>query len=774
MFSTGDVYHQVNDGVHRNRPITFMPPALIWHLAFWHEGKGQIGTDGKASSEAAAPGGARGPKKPELSPWKSLDRLLLELARALNADDRKAPSGERRIRDVRVFPCIDDTILLFETVACGQCFEEYGKDFSSTKSQKDECSAINRHLSLEFIYDGIFICIRCEAHFEFTMITIIAEVDRGRRQAVDGSDVSLQTGVNAHAERLIRHFQATQARAPRQDYSAATAPSARLPAEPNAENPREIGEYFFQSFWKQFSQDIFDFHSKVDSFLKDTENGFEETLFADFRGLILSNEAMDVTPIDDRAFFQEEQPPTWGHEGKRILLPLIDARGTDPSNGADFRRYECVINYMLGGNALYLCTLAPQIPEAYPKDRIPVEFIIHLNQPDRRNTDNKRAPVNKWQLGNLVQTLMVAATNRLASLKYLGPLKSAGDELALFDPLSGVALDKEAVAKDGSSAPCDGHTSNANSTIANNAKNGDQEGVSQSLRGMIEKFWTYCNTFKSKMDDKDISYRVDRSKHYMDEFWRKIKLLGIIQLDGDESYPEFIERRLGADFDAIKGIGNRYDKTLNSIILAQQRIISSQQLTTSEKLSEANDKIREIQIVADFALIGFLLPYYLCHIIENYVTERYSFYAPATIFILCLSFAFFRLYAETPRPRNREINYSESILYTILSVAAICAFAVFLQYIGIVGMKKKETRLEEISRQVTALSDRISAPSAPGREVEQQLIGAKMDGLSATLDAMLRAQRDMMELQREAKPKTADPAKAGSKKVAPTVRTPSR
>ena len=85
----------------------------------------------------------------------------------------------------------------------------------------------------------------------------------------------------------------------------------------NKELAEPLNKYFFREFWKSYESEILS-----DASLKPLmqANPFKQ-VFADFRGLIVSEQAVKFPGIEDLP--AKAAPPSWGGAAKSKFLPLI-------------------------------------------------------------------------------------------------------------------------------------------------------------------------------------------------------------------------------------------------------------------------------------------------------------------------------------------------------------------------------------------------------------------------------------------------------------------
>ncbi len=544
MFRTSIDYHDLNAGAHRNSPKNLYAPTLTQHLAIWLK---------KLPSD----------RQPNLGqvvdPKKKLDDFLLKLCRALKAD-------ESSITELKLHPCVlnDHNVknfILFKTVA-DDAFDPI--DFPTlTGRQRDILESSSRAVTIEFKWHELCMTIRCEMHTEYFSITTFAEVEKNRNPPFSSMHV-----FNKNVFDINAYFDKT-----------------------NTEKDIEVtlNRYFFREFWTSYSQHVLAY-SDVAAVCK---NEFFDRVFADFRGIILSEKAVRFKDSNgdffyDKGFFDGDDNPTWGSNAKKAFMPFLNAR-----NVGSIPPYECSVTYMLDGRAIYMSALAPQLLEAPDNERIPLEFLVYAHQ--HLPVNAKRSSVNKWELGRLVNQLNLLGTLRLAALKDVKLLRNAGKRLSELDQIVQDARDSVALEP-------------------------------ENAMGYIQNAHVFFNEISSDFLNKalcGITYRIERSRYYVAQFRSNVKALRIKKLEGDQTYDQFVERRLGAEFDFIDRLGRRYERQTNSLLLLDQNYLSIETNEIDDDTNKIDRGIHKIQEWGEFALLAALVPYYLIHIFSHVIQEEY-------------------------------------------------------------------------------------------------------------------------------------------------------
>ena len=550
MFETSDDYHELNAGANRNSPENLHAPTLTWHLAFWIK---------KASL----------PEQSHVADVKTiLDTFLLTLFRALQADDTGS------ITDVHLSPCISRILLLFNKAADESSLVQI-PHANLTIRQNDILTSSSRAVSIRFKWHELCLTIRCEMHTEYFSVTTFAAVEKARV-----APFSNLNELNATITEALSYF------------------THETPEKTGAVVCK-LNKYFFRTFWDSYSDHVLGCPDVADIL----KNDIFKHVFADFRGIVFSDEAVDLY---DKDFFSENKPPSWGRAAKTTFLPLLNI----PTASTRRRQYECSVSYMLDGRALYMSALAPQLPDAPDDERIPLEFIVYVHQ----RVDNAKNPsVNKWELGRLVNQLHLLGTLRLAALKDLKLLRVAETTLSALDQF--VQNTPVSVERDHDKA--------------------------------MDFIQTAHDNFNKISADflKDarcgLTYRVARSRYYVAQFRSNVKILQIMQLDGDQPYDQFVERRLGAEFDFIDSLGRRYDSATSTMLFLYESYLSIQTNKIDEDTKRIDQDIRNIQRYGELALLAALVPYYVIHLLSLVVHEKY---VPKITIILWSLFVVYAVY----------------------------------------------------------------------------------------------------------------------------------
>lgn len=114
-----------------------------------------------------------------------------------------------------------------------------------------------------------------------------------------------------------------------------------------------------------------------------------------------------------------------------------------------------------------------------------------------------------------------------------------------------------------------------------------------------------------KIDCDGISYRIMRSKYYRERIQVLIESSQFVHIPGYQTYPRFVLHRMDRVFSRIAGFGERYGELVRLEEDLRQQFLSQR--------SEGHQReIRKLQVAGEFFLIAFLVPYYVCNLINEH------------------------------------------------------------------------------------------------------------------------------------------------------------
>jgi hypothetical protein len=615
MFGTAFDYYEVNAGIHRKSARILTAPAVVWYLAFWTNA-------GQRDIEGSEEGAAEVKHK--------LDNFILTLCRVLDG----------KVGAVKLAPCISGVHLLFNKVCHEGSLSPARIDLLSIR-QKDVFTSTSRVVSLQFTWKKLDVTIRFEIHTEYFSLSTFVEFDKTGVGPYSDLD-SLNRNIGA----MLGYFEERSTRSFEQNLT------------------EQLNTYFFYDFWKAYEGEILS-HAALRDLIKE---GAFNRVFADFRGLILSDQVVNL--FEDAEFTDGDRRSRWGQNAKRKLLPLIQ-----PGGGR--LRNECAANYMLDGHAFYLGTVGPQLVSTTMDERNPGEFIVYASQ----RPDSSKTFVNKWQLGRLVNQILLLDTLRLCALKDVKPLHEAGRQFARLDLSTQEAGDATLLFDVG-----------AMDLIRK---------THQNLSGITGEFLRNTGS--------GLLYRIERSRYYVQQFEENLRQLRITRLEGDQPYDQFIKRRLGSEFDFIDRLGIRYARAAGDLVTLGQKValLQNQLAITQNKIQSS---IYTIQEWGEFALLAALVPYYVVHLLEKIVPEKYIAAITIVLWSASAAFAFWR--------KTKKVRYS----IFLLIVGTMLFFThTFLSQHFLFG------KLEKSLKEPNSSSDNQRNHSGESPDISVNSLGAKKD-----------------------------------------------
>lgn len=530
----------------------------------------------------------------------SIDSLILSACRKLKSDPQ--------VTGVRVTPSINGSIILFEQVVDSTSLQPQETNLS--ERQKDVREGDYRVVSVKFRWRSVEFTVRTELHTEYFSFTTFAELHHLQKE---------------HNEDLWQHFSALK----------------ELLETGSSKLASQLPRFFYEEFWSQAAPTIFgseDLRSHL------SENILSQ-IFADFRGIVLSEEAVSF-PFSSR----KDGAPSWGYEAELKFFPLVTAA----------ERYEYTASYMLDERAFYMTALGPQSPEDHDHRRIPLTYLLYVHQ---HFDDPEKTPINKWQLGRLVDRMHLLGTLRLAGLRDFAALRAAGHTLSKLDP----------------------YVTDARDSVAAHRTNGSRDDAITKIELAHEHFNKITKQYReSTKSAPGLLYRIERSRYYTEQFRANIRALRLSRIEGSQRYDDFVDRRLGAVFDYINRLGLRYERAINSLLMLDQNYLAI-------RTNKIEGEVRGIQRYADLALIGALLPYYLVGQLSHALHEPHGPFVPvltAALSSLCFAAGIYR-FVESERNEKRK-KIIRSIVAFVFAAAVWAAIPALNSYVNsITGNDRK-------------------------------------------------------------------------------------
>jgi len=695
-------YHELNAGAHRKPPKVLSAPSLIWHLAFWTNFP-ELGPNGKPLANGD---GSPRKKTPE-EIKRAVDRYIVALCKAVianeqvgrepGADQENAGLGAKagidgRDAGVQLTPKISGAHLLFGNAYGEHAFEPVA-DSALGSRQRDILESTTRTVTLQFVWRQLDVTIRFEIRTEYFTMSTFVELDRHHVKVLNHREFSSIPELNDRIADILhylnaghpasgpvakpqpagdsRSIEADGSHPPQPD----AAPVAIAPVPGGEQLVEGINKYCFHEFWKTYQQEVLSDKS-LDEY---THDATFRNIIADFRGFIASDQAVSFPD----SFFKGDKPPNWGLPAKIKFLPLIQHRIQ-----TEHSRYECAVNYILDGRALYMSTLGPQLPSIPDGERIPVEFIVYARQ-----RFNDTTVVNKWQLGRLVSQILQVDTLRLCALKDIKSLREAGEQLGLLEQRTQAARDAIASTEASAGTPNDEPVMNL---------------IGVAHKKLNEITGAFLDT------GSGLSFRIERSRYYVEQFEDNVKLLRIKRLEGDQPYDQFIRRRLGSEFDFIDRLGARYERATTNVASLDQNYLAITQNALVKQANKIDEDIHKIQKYGEFLLLAVLVPYYFAHLTLLICGEEYSVTVAANIWFAFFLVAIANFYELPRRLKHWRLPaiFAGTALLVLLGFALLVPLEVMLRNRQQDRYNQKQD--ESVDREVRVLKELLEAKRAPG------------------------------------------------------------
>jgi len=316
-------------------------------------------------------------------------------------------------------------------------------------------------------------------------------------------------------------------------------------------------------------------------------------VFGEFRGLLLcrGGEKFITLPGNGPTGIIKREPFEMNADAHCVdaILPFVKAGARDPLATVDY-----TFSRFLSGHCLHASALGTQ-PRSPELRKRPVTDLLLATHAD------------PWQLGRLVDRGNTLGTLRLAALYDWQQLNIANRKLR--DP----ELNLDAIARAlPETAGKDDHEDDGSELIEIRKLNRQLANVQRELAE------------GSRNIRGGLSYRTERSGYYLRQFDDLVRALRIRRIEGFQRYDQFVNRRLGATFEFIETIGQRYER------LQRKISILSQQLRTTE-LAHQTGVIERLQESAEIGFFAVLFPYYVSHV-ANDVVEKLQF--PRNFFMM--------------------------------------------------------------------------------------------------------------------------------------------
>jgi hypothetical protein len=439
---------------------------------------------------------------------------------------------------------------------------------------------------IRFWWFGIFLCIRIEFFSEYVTITSIADF------SVDGSKLPYASAQEtSDIDQISEYIQDLK---------------SSFNKEFCSTKPEAVVEGLIVKFWNIFEDKIL---NAVVNNVPILEDVFGE-MFVDIRGIVTGSEYINADDKGRQLIMRESSkralprlrnrsdmvhgmpPSQWARDSLERLWPFLEF-GTHP------REHEFTASRFLDGRTLFISALGSKPEDLCPEgmDWSPIRFHLHTYTDD------------EWQIGRLIDRMLTMGTLRLAATMEIEGLKKAGVEVErLTAKIDETATAIETALKDA------GNFIESESTDAQKKQFDEQ-------RSRIDDLMKEVGDFRNNMNSHvsgNVYHRLERSNYYFERFNKESTALRARRLEGFQLYQEIVNRRLSGVFGYINLLQARVDEVYAEMS-SLNRQYSSYKITqvTSiigtlvSSMNKQESQIENIQDFGEFALIGFLIPYYL-------------------------------------------------------------------------------------------------------------------------------------------------------------------
>jgi hypothetical protein len=465
-----------------------------------------------------------------------------------------------------------------------------------------------------FYWRGMYMMVRVESHLEYITITSILDLSVERWDGyIPTGPSDIQTEL-----KLLAHLFKNNDKTDRDIYHSIASVQDRM--------------------WKEFQLDIIDGELNGQHILG-TRLG---EVFADFHGMISGS---TITSAPGKPLRQEMRPAfenplvrgrekkmnyavppeTWFYDTLERLWPLLHSDKA-------LRDYEFTAGAFLNRRALYVSALGPQPLRQIKKTGMsrqvwpwkPVYYYIQAHTDD------------EWQIGRLIDrinmlgTLRLAATMEVASLMKAGP--KVNDLIKEINRVFKLIQAEITKMKFGVDAE------------AQEARNAGIKRIDEKVNNIQKELWKI-----NAMVSSDISYRLERSSFYRQQFEREALGLRERRIEGYQKYQEFVSRRLRMVFGYFDLLRQRMDEVSTALAALGRQYSSLKATLVTREIDELvttmrneGQEVSKIQEFGEVALIGILLPYYVGMIafhvfdMEHHSGRLYWLLVIMTLFIFIL------------------------------------------------------------------------------------------------------------------------------------------
>jgi hypothetical protein len=573
-------FEDVNDGVHRKPASRVGVPSIVWHLGLWDK-----------------------PDQTEADKRRNFLGYVRSLAARIHSL-RNAPNQSTFVTDGDFTLPDPDETTLWATVSI-----------------------------LRFWWFGYRITLRYEYHSEYISLTTILDLsyDDGSQTAAELKAYFSDMRETTVARAIVRSTNEISQIYDRVGLGRENdSDLSRLREQAKVEKAKLIEENLNHLFG-----DIINYDGRFAALGE---------LFADFRGLVTgtavatnAGSALETAkPFRNsrtQAFgrprmgsmFSNTVGDGWTSDALARLWPIVDSEGILPE-------HEYTASKVIGRRAIFVTSLGRGL-QSSPRDIQwrPVYYFVHCAHDD------------EWQIGRLVDRINSPGTWRLAAAIDFRKLSEKGNEL---EALSGNATTANKLLAEIRSATIGGRrpkisiVEDALEIFYREDNEGQRRQISnewltidperQPLRiaddvvNEITKqrsnlsYMTDIDKNQSRQPRKTIEYRLEKSIYYHRQWLNLAEQLRVTQIDGFQTYTEFVKRRMGGVYGYVDMLSRRLqavDASIDALVrnYAATKTAASaadvqKQMYASERQAEG---VKEIQEIGEVALFSAILPYYI-------------------------------------------------------------------------------------------------------------------------------------------------------------------
>lgn len=379
---------------------------------------------------------------------------------------------------------------------------------------------------------------------------------------------------------------------------------------------------FFTNIWDPFDGD-FGLNDIFDTNSSDEEQHVE--LFCDFRGLILFDQIeKNVNYKHPHALRGEYTHQAFSGNNDRATLHRYWPFIKSAPNGLS--KSEVIACTVLDRTALYVSTLGHHSRNNRDSDGDPINYLVVTSTSSR------------WQIGRLVDRINRLGTYRLIALRNLQKLSSANLEIQAM----GDVLDR------------------LENAISRQQDSSDIVRICAHILNRIGS-----NT------DGGLSYRVYRSRYYVNYFKTVIPDLRIDRIEGFQPYDAFVRRRLFGRYEFIDRLGQRLEQL-------RERFRTILEANQSQALFNINQSLLESHNTATNLLNDVKSLLSVGHIVEMIAV---AYYGGVIISYLTIGGSEVLARAIKNEPMLHVIEENEHFIQALISIGVLVTWRKYEDWI---------------------------------------------------------------------------------------------